>query len=37
MGARRRSIFASSLFATLLSLIWAAVALAGDGPGPTLH
>jgi hypothetical protein len=37
MGARRRSIFVSSLFATLLSLAYAAIALAGDGPGPGLH
>jgi hypothetical protein len=35
--ARRRSIFFSSLFATLLSLAWAAIALAGDAPGPTLR
>jgi hypothetical protein len=37
MGARRRSIFVSSLFATLLSLAYAAIALAGDGPGPVLR
>jgi hypothetical protein len=37
MGARRRSIFVSSLFATLLSLAWVAIALAGEGPVPGLR
>lgn len=37
MSARRRSIFFSSLFATLLSLAFAAVAFAGDGPVPGMH
>ncbi len=37
MSARRRSIFFSSLFATLLSLAYAAIALAGEAPGPGLH
>jgi hypothetical protein len=37
MGARRRSIFVSSLFATLLSLAWAAIALAGDAPVPGMR
>jgi hypothetical protein len=37
MASRRRSIFVSSLFATLLSLAYAAIALAGDGPGPGLR
>ncbi len=35
--ARRRSFFVSSLFATLLSLAYAAIALAGDGPSPGLR
>jgi hypothetical protein len=34
MLARRRSIFISSMLATLLSLAYAAIALAGDAPGP---
>lgn len=37
MSARRRSIFVSSLMATLLSLAYAAIALAGEGPGPVLR
>lgn len=37
MSARIRSVFVSSLFATLLSLAYAAIALAGDGPGPGLR
>ena len=37
MNARRRSLFVSSLCATLLSLAYAAIALAGDGPGPGLR
>ncbi len=36
MSTRRR-LFFSSLFATLMSLAYAAIALAGDGPGPTLR
>ncbi len=35
MAARR--LFLSSVFATLLSLAYAAIALAGDGPGPGLR
>jgi hypothetical protein len=35
--ASRRSILVSSLFASLLSLVAAAVALAGTAPGPGLH
>jgi hypothetical protein len=37
MAARLRSVFVSSIFATLLSLAYAAIALAGDGPGPGLR
>ena len=35
MAARR--LFLSSLFATLLSLAYTAIALAGEGPGPGLR
>jgi hypothetical protein len=37
MGARLRSVFVSSIFATLLSLAYVAIALAGEGPGPGLR
>ena len=37
MAARRRSFFVSSLLATLLSLAYTAIALAGDGPGPGMR
>ncbi len=37
MDARRRSILVSSLLATLLSFAYAAIALAGEGPGPGLR
>ena len=35
MAARR--LFLSSLFATLLTLAYTAIALAGEGPGPGLR
>ncbi len=35
--ASRRSILVSSLFASLLSLAYAAIALAGTAPGPGLR
>ena len=35
MAARR--LFLSSMFATLLSLAYTAIVLAGDGPGPGLR
>jgi hypothetical protein len=37
MGARRRSIFVSTVLGLLFSLASVAIALAGEGPGPGLH